>query len=222
MATATLIRHASCDQATAVLPLAVAVVEPALGASLVPAIGRSSLLPPCFVSATVRAIPLPPVAGTAQIEHHTTGFGSAETLSERDLPGGRQSPPQSRARQRTAVMGSSTNFSCAASLRGSHTKPRSPAKDDRGFVSQPCRAGAYFLRPDAPSARMMTALSFASRKTAVSDERLQEANPRSVATLLPAPLARPAVGLGLRARRLRGPRRALRARVALPRLVRGV
>jgi hypothetical protein len=48
-----LIRHAPPDQAPAVLTLAVAVVEPPFLTSLVPAVGRSSLLPSGLLSAAI-------------------------------------------------------------------------------------------------------------------------------------------------------------------------
>lgn len=77
---ATLIRHASRDQPPAVLPLAVPMIQPTFYASLVPAIGRTSLLPPGFVPTSLRAVPLATVAAAAHVEHRPACLGSAQTL----------------------------------------------------------------------------------------------------------------------------------------------
>jgi hypothetical protein len=78
---ATLIRHASRDQAPAVLPLAVTVIEPSFRTSLMPTIGRTPLLPPGSVPTALGAVPLAAVARPAHVEHRTARLGSAEALS---------------------------------------------------------------------------------------------------------------------------------------------
>ncbi len=65
---ATLIRHAPRDYAPAVLSLAIAVIEPPFRTPLVPAIGRSPLLPPRFVPTSLRAVPLATIAAAAHVE----------------------------------------------------------------------------------------------------------------------------------------------------------
>jgi hypothetical protein len=78
---ATLIRHAPRDQASAVLALAVAVVEPSFRASLMPAIGRATLLAAALIPAALGAVALASVAQPADVEHRTARPGSAKALS---------------------------------------------------------------------------------------------------------------------------------------------
>jgi hypothetical protein len=82
---ATLIRHAYTRQAPAVLPLTVAVVEPPFFTPLVPAIGRTTLLSTRLGPTPLGAIPLPAIAGAANVEHRTAFLPPAKTLAEKDL-----------------------------------------------------------------------------------------------------------------------------------------
>src|SRR5438093_5065632 len=91
---------AQCDQAPAVFPLAVAVVEPPFGTALAPPMGGSPLHSPGFDPTALRAVLLAAVAGPAHVEDRPVRLGSAEALSERDLLAGPHRP--CRARHPTA------------------------------------------------------------------------------------------------------------------------
>ena len=64
-----MIRHAPKAAAFPVGSLAVAVIEPSFPALLVFPAGGSQLLLPRFLSASVAAVDLPPIAGTADVKH---------------------------------------------------------------------------------------------------------------------------------------------------------
>ena len=66
-----MIRHAPAA-AFPVVPLPVAVIEPAFRALLVPPVGVPPLLPPGFLPASLAAIPVAPVAMAADPEHRAT------------------------------------------------------------------------------------------------------------------------------------------------------
>ena len=66
-----MIRHAAAA-AFPVVPLPVAVIEPPLLALLVPPVGVPPLLPLCFLPASLAAVPVAPVAMTADPEHRAT------------------------------------------------------------------------------------------------------------------------------------------------------
>jgi hypothetical protein len=84
---ATLIRHAQLRHTPAVLPLAVAVIQPPFLTSLVASIRRTALLSPRLVPAPLRAVPLAPVARAAHVEHRPARARPAKPLSEKDLIG---------------------------------------------------------------------------------------------------------------------------------------
>jgi hypothetical protein len=123
-------------------------------------------------AAALGAVALFAIAGAAQIEHRAAVLGTTQALSERDLLSGRHRPYEAGVDKRPPL--GKLDHTCRVRLpvRRSHTKPRSPAKTTGvSFLSLP--AGAYFLRRDAPWARMMIGVSFANPETAVSDERIQ-------------------------------------------------
>ena len=66
-----MIRHAPAA-AFPVVPSPVAVIEPAFRALLVPPVGIPPLLPPGFSPASLAAVPVAPVAMTADPEHRAT------------------------------------------------------------------------------------------------------------------------------------------------------
>ena len=75
-----MIRHAPEAAAFPVGSLAVAVIEPSFPALLVPPVGVPPLLPPRFLSASVAAVDLPPVAGTADVKHRPATRPPAKQL----------------------------------------------------------------------------------------------------------------------------------------------
>ena len=76
-----MIRHAAAA-AFPVGPLPVAVIEPSLPALLVPPLGGSQLLPPCFPPASVAAVSVAPVTMTADPEHRATADTPAKPLAQ--------------------------------------------------------------------------------------------------------------------------------------------
>ena len=82
-----MIRHAPEAAAFPVGPLPVAVIEPSFPALLVPPVGPPPLLPPRFLSASVAAVDLPPVAGTADVKHHPATRPSAKQLPPQHFSG---------------------------------------------------------------------------------------------------------------------------------------
>ena len=82
-----MIRHAPEAAACPVGPLAVTVIEPSFPALLVPPVGVPPLLPPRFLSASVAAVDLPPVAGTADVKHHPATRPSAKQLPPQHFSG---------------------------------------------------------------------------------------------------------------------------------------
>jgi len=81
-----LIRHALWSQSEPfpVKPLTVAVIQPSLRTVLVPAIGLTSLLSPCFLSAVLTAVTLSSVTGSAYIEDAPA---AAHFFAENDFGG---------------------------------------------------------------------------------------------------------------------------------------
>ncbi len=77
-----LIRHARPAAPFAVGALPVPMIEPAFGASLVTAVGRTALLTPGFRAASRAAIPLPPIAVCADPEHRLASLAAANPLPE--------------------------------------------------------------------------------------------------------------------------------------------
>ena len=82
-----MIRHAPETAAFPVGPLPVAVIEPSFPALLVFPAGGSQLLPPRFLSASVAAVDLPPVAETADVKHRPAPRPSAKQLPPQHFSG---------------------------------------------------------------------------------------------------------------------------------------
>ena len=86
-----MIRHAAAA-AFPVGPLPVAVIEPSLPALLVPPVGGSQLLPPCFPPASVAAVSVAPVTMTADPEHRATVGPPAKPLAQELFAGPHRRP----------------------------------------------------------------------------------------------------------------------------------
>ena len=86
-----MIRHAP-QAAFPVDPLPVAVIEPPLPALLVPPVGVPRLLPPFFLSASLAAIPVAPVAMAADPERRPAANTPANPPAQELLAG----PPHTR------------------------------------------------------------------------------------------------------------------------------
>ena len=84
-----MIRHAPEAAAFPVGSLPVAVIEPSLPALLVSPVGGPPLLPPRFLSAPVPAVDLPPIAGTADVEHRPATRPAAEQPPQHHFSGHR-------------------------------------------------------------------------------------------------------------------------------------
>ena len=82
-----MIRHAPEAAAFPVGPLPVTVIEPSFRAVLVFPVGTPPLLPPRFLSASVAAVDLPPVAGTADVKHRPATRPSAKQLPPQHFSG---------------------------------------------------------------------------------------------------------------------------------------
>ena len=81
-----MIRHAAAA-AFPVVPLPVAVIELPLLALLVPPVGVPPLLPLCFLPASFAAVPVAPVAMTADPEHRATANTPAIPAAQELLAG---------------------------------------------------------------------------------------------------------------------------------------
>src|SRR5436305_6081791 len=77
-----LIRHAGLTLSLAVGSLTVAMIQPSFATLLMTPVGRPALLPPCFLAAPVRAVPLPPVTAAANPKQRPACFRSAVSLPE--------------------------------------------------------------------------------------------------------------------------------------------
>ena len=86
-----MIRHAAAA-AFPVVPLPVAVIELPLLALLVPPVGVPPLLPLCFLPASFAAVPVAPVAMTADPEHRATANTPAIPAAQELLAGPRPRP----------------------------------------------------------------------------------------------------------------------------------
>ena len=84
-----LIRHAGPAPALAVLPLPVPMIEPALRAPLIAAVGRM-VLPPSFRAARRAAIALPAIAVRTNPEHRLASLAATNSLPGEPL---RHEPP---------------------------------------------------------------------------------------------------------------------------------
>ncbi len=82
-----MIRHAPEAATFPVGPLAVAVIEPFLPALLVSPVGGPPLSPSRFLSASVAAVDLPPVAGTADVKYRPATRPSAKQLPPQHFAG---------------------------------------------------------------------------------------------------------------------------------------
>lgn len=80
-----MIRHAALRLAITVGPLAVAMIEPAFGAFLVPQIGSTPLLASSVITAGETAIALAAVAVQAEPEHGKASLRAANPLPENDF-----------------------------------------------------------------------------------------------------------------------------------------
>jgi hypothetical protein len=80
-----LIRHASLLSAAPVRALPVAMIQPALGAPLVPAVGAASLLESRLTAAGGTAIALSPVAVLTDPEHRLASATTANPLPKNDF-----------------------------------------------------------------------------------------------------------------------------------------
>ena len=76
-----------------VVPLPVAVIEPAFRALLVPPVGVPPLLPPLFLPASVATVPVAPVTMTADPEHRATAGAPANPSAQERFAG---PPPRPR------------------------------------------------------------------------------------------------------------------------------
>ena len=98
-----MIRHAPEAAAFPVVPLPVAVIEPPLLALLVPPVGVPRLLPPFFLSASLAAIPVAPVAMAADPERRPAANTPANPPAQELLAGPHTRPIGGRGQPR-AVM----------------------------------------------------------------------------------------------------------------------
>jgi len=76
-----LIRHAGSDPASAILSLAVPVIESSFGALLVAAIGVAPLLPISLLAAQRAAVALSTVAVAADPKHFAASAAAAKALT---------------------------------------------------------------------------------------------------------------------------------------------
>jgi hypothetical protein len=77
-----LIRHAAQQLPASIGPLAVTMIQPALGALLMSPVGRSTLLAPHIATTLSRAVLLPAVAAPANPKHRPAIRGAAKPLPE--------------------------------------------------------------------------------------------------------------------------------------------
>ena len=134
-----MIRHAAAA-ALPVVPLAVAVIEPSLPALLVSLVGPPPLFPPCFLSAPVPAVDLPPVAGIADVEHRPATRPATEQPPQHHFSGHR-SPARVWT---TALCRGTLAWLWSCPLNGAAMKkPRSLPRSGFSLSPlRPCFAGA--------------------------------------------------------------------------------
>ena len=84
-----MIRHAPEAAPFPVGPLPVAMIEPSFPALLVPPVGPPPLLASHPAAALIPAVDLPPIAGTADVEHHPATRSSAKQLPPQHFSGHR-------------------------------------------------------------------------------------------------------------------------------------
>ena len=77
----TLIRHAGSDPTSAILSLAVPVIESSFGALLVATVGEAPLLPISLLAAQRAAVALSPVAVAADPKHFAASAEAAKALT---------------------------------------------------------------------------------------------------------------------------------------------
>ena len=80
-----MIRHASLLSPAPIRALPVAMIQPALEAPLVPAVGAASLLEPRLAAACGTAIALSPVAVLTDPEHRLASAATANPLPKNDF-----------------------------------------------------------------------------------------------------------------------------------------
>ncbi len=119
-----MIRHAAAA-AFPVGPLPVAVIEPSLPALLVPPVGGSQLLPPCFPPASVAAVSVAPVTMTADPEHRATADTPAKPLAQGLFAGPHRRPSGGTGQPRLGLAGGILSTEDVRSFFGSAQKPRS-------------------------------------------------------------------------------------------------
>ena len=89
-----MIRHASFLPAAPIRALPVAMIQPALGAALVSAVGAASLLEPRLVAAGEAAIALSSVAVLTDPEHRVASTAAANPLPKNDFVAKSHARPQ--------------------------------------------------------------------------------------------------------------------------------
>ena len=119
-----MIRHAAAA-AFPVGPLPVAVIEPSLPALLVPPVGGSQLLPPCFPPTSVAAVSVAPVTMTADPEHRATADTPAKPLAQGLFAGPHRRPSGGTGQPRLGLAGVILSTEDVRSFFGSAQKTRS-------------------------------------------------------------------------------------------------
>jgi hypothetical protein len=172
-----LIRHAGLP--TPVLPLPVAVIEPAFRALLVPYVGASPLSPAGLFAASAAAIAMPAIAVGTDEEQSVTLLAETDSLQEnRFAVSLRHASSQAGPRQRHALRGRLEPPLFGLPDEGCRTRnpaasndrvPSLHASDDTILRS----AGLMTMigRMTAPAARMMSLFRREVQKTTFSDDR---------------------------------------------------
>ena len=87
----TLIRHAASKLPATIGALTIAMIQPALGALLMTAVGRTLLPAPCLAAALRRAVALPPIATRADPKYRPAIRVAAKPLPENNFSVNRHS-----------------------------------------------------------------------------------------------------------------------------------
>lgn len=159
-----LIRHAGCEPPLAIVPLPITVIEPAVWVLLVASGGLAPLHATCLEATPLRAVPLPTVAGPADIERGTALRSGAKPLIEDDLCGLCHSVPAAGLDRTGRSWQGDLHVGTWRSFAGpTHTTPvartagvffRRLGENDTPFPPDP---------PPAPAARMMMVATLPAR-----------------------------------------------------------
>ena len=144
----------------AVVPLAIPMIKPALGTSLMTGVGSSALLKACVRPACVTAVLLPAVAGTADPEKRAAAVTAARTLTQNDFqPVGHSRPHAGLDNGRRSCQVTALRW--AGLLIVERRAFGIPAVGSVGIPLLPPVAGNLhqIVRGIAPSARMMLRLA---------------------------------------------------------------